>query len=112
MKTRTILALGLGIAWCTAASSAEPLTPVRLGLVDAVIASCRDALPADDGAYQALKASLIGKPSVRTLDAMKGTAEYRQAFAQMRLVFTELSPSYLRSSCLDAIGGRGRGNNR
>jgi hypothetical protein len=112
MKTRIILAMGIGIAWCSAASAAEPLTPVRLGLIDAVIASCSAAMPEDSGAYKTLKVSLIGKPSDRTLDAMKGTPEYRQAFTQMRLVVAELSPSFLRQSCLDAIGRRGRGNGR
>jgi hypothetical protein len=110
MKTRIILAIGLGIAWCSAASAQEPLTPSRLGVIDAVIDSCRDAAPADGGAYRALKVSLIGKQPDRTLDAMEGTSEYRQAFTQIQLALGELSRDFLRQSCLDAIGRGSRGN--
>lgn len=110
MKTRIILAIGLGIAWCSAASAEEPLTPGRLGVVDAVISFCREFAPAGDGAYRALKVSFIGKQSDRTLDAMEGTSEYRQTFVLIRGVIEEAPRDAMRRHCYAAIGQGGRDN--
>ena len=119
MRTRKILGISLTVILCSAASAAESVTPVaeavtpvRLAVVDAVIAFCREVAPADDGAYRALKVSLIGKQTDSALDAAERTAEYGQTLAEIRAVLSQAPRDFMRQSCLSTIGKTGRGGDR
>lgn len=112
MKTYLILSVAVGIAGSSLAWADAAPNPATLGTVDGVLSFCAQANPDHEGAYKALKVSLIGKQSDRTLDAIEHTSAYHQAFTQIRGVLDSAAHDWAVSACRDILPANSRGGHQ
>ena len=105
MKTRIILAIGLGLGCAASLPSWADgsLDAATLARVDAAIVFCRQLNPAGEPAYSALRASVIGKRSGAVVEALTRTPEYREALEAGGKTLAEEPQEAALKGCTDLV---------
>jgi len=100
MKTRTLLALGFGLAAALQAWAIGPINPARLGAADAVLTFCGQINPTGVPAYQAYRAALLNQQSAESISVALKTTAYKKKYNEIGSALSAATPAWAIQACV------------